>query len=68
MSTKIVEWGSITGLSALLLLAVLWRFSTGPLTVLAALVVWAVAIVVLKPKARLSLASITDPTPRSGSL
>lgn len=68
MPTKIVKWVSILTLSALLPLAVVWRFSTDYRTVLAALVLWAVAIVVMRPKPRLSLASITDQTPRSGSL
>lgn len=68
MPTKIMKWGSIIVLSALLPLAVLWRFSTDSLAALAAFVVWAVAIVVLKPKRRLSLASIIDPTPGSESL
>jgi hypothetical protein len=68
MSMKIVKWGSIAALSALLLLAGLWRPSTDYRTLLAGLVVWAVAIAVLRQKPRLSIMSITEQNRRSESL
>ena len=64
MLTRIMKWSSI----AALLLAVLWPSSADYRIVLAALVLWAGAILLLKPKSRLSIASITDSTPRSDSL
>ena len=68
MSRKIVRWGSVVALSALLLLTGVLRSPPDYRTLLAALVVWAVVIVLLKPKSRLSIASITDENHRSGSL
>jgi len=68
MSMKIVKWGSIAALSALLILAGLWRSSTDYRTLLAGLAIWAVAIVVLRQKPRLSVLSITEQNRRSESL
>lgn len=68
MSTKIVRWGSIATLSVLLLLAGLWRPSTDYRALLAGLVIWAIAIVVLWQKPRLSILSITEQNRRSESL
>ncbi len=68
MSMKIVKWGSIAVFSVLLLLAGLWRPSTDYLTLLAGLVIWAVAIVVLRQKPRLSVLSITEQNRRPESL
>ena len=65
---KIVKWSSIAAFSALLILAGLWRPSTDSRAVLAGLVIWAAAIVVLRQKPRLSIASITEPNRRSDSL
>jgi hypothetical protein len=67
MLTKIMKWSFCAALMALLL-AVLWRPSVDYRTILAALVLWAIAIAALKPKARLSIPSITDPAPRSEAL
>jgi len=68
MSTKIVKWGSIAALSALLILAGLWRPSTDYRALVAGLVIWAVAIALLRPKPRLSILSITEQNRRSESL
>lgn len=68
MSMKIVKWGSIAVISALLFVAALWRPSTDYRTLLAGLVVWAVAIALLRPKPRLSILSITEQNRRPESL
>ena len=64
MLIRIITWSSITAL----LLAALWPSAPDYRIVLAALVLWAGAILLLKPKARPSIASIIDSTPRSDSL
>ncbi len=67
MSTKILKWSLGVALLALSLIALL-RPSVDYRTILGALVVWAIAIIALKPRARPSIASITDRTPGSESL
>lgn len=67
MPTKILKWSFGVALLVLSLI-MLWRPSVDFRTVLGALVVWAIAIIALKPKARPSIASITDRTPGSESL
>ncbi len=68
MSMRIVKWGSIAVISALLLVAPIWRPSTDYRTLLAGVVIWAAAIVVLRPKPRLSVLSITEQNRRPESL
>ena len=68
MAMKIVKWSSIAALSALLVLAGLWRPSTDYRILLAGLVIWVVAIAVLRQKPRLSVLSITEQNRRSESL
>ena len=65
---KIVKWGSIATLSGLLLFAGWWRPSTDYRALLAGLVIWAVAIALLRPKPRLSILSITEQNRRPESL
>ena len=64
MLPKIMKWSSI----AALVLAVLWPSSADYRIVAAVFVLWATTILLLKPKSRLSIASITDSIPRSESL
>ncbi len=67
MSTKMLKWSLGLVLLALSLIALL-RPSVDYLTILGALVIWAIAIIALKPRARASITSITDRTPGSESL
>ena len=68
MSRGILKWVSVVALSLLLLLTGVWRSPVDYRTLLAALVVWAIVIVILKPRPRLSIASITEENPKSRSL
>jgi hypothetical protein len=67
MSPKIQKWSVRILLLSLFLFALLRPFVTYR-AMLGALVIWAIAIYVLRPRARPSIPSITDRTPGSQSL
>jgi hypothetical protein len=67
MPTNFLKWTLCAAVLALVWFA-LWRPSIDYRMILGALVVWVIAIFALKPRARPSIASITDRTPGSQSL